>query len=119
MCDFIQVVDNVLFSIVNVVFQLAETRKSGYDCIWLCWGEKFHLSVNCCCGGEWWRVTVCRFLFLYCARLYLSLSDLANSLKYFSICDRSSGSEQVCVGEKLSPLKSRLRTACTYCNCGL
>ena len=52
-------------------------------------------------------ITVCRLLFLYCARLYLSLSDLANSLKCFSICDHSSGSVNFGVGEKLSPLCSK------------
>ena len=55
-------------------------------------------------GGE---VMVFLFWLLYCARLYLSLNDLANSLKYFNICDRNSSSDMFGVGEKLSPLCSR------------
>ena len=52
--------------------------------------------------GVWW----CCFWFGYCARLYFSRSDLANSLKLVRICRWASAGGVLGVGEKLSPLWS-------------
>ena len=78
----------------------------GFGVWWCCfWLVDF--GVWWCCFwlvdfGVWW----CCFWFGYCARLYFSRSDLANSLKLVRVCWWASSGGVRGVGEKLSPLWS-------------
>ena len=43
-----------LLDVIIVVLHSAKAIVSGHNGVWICWGKKFHLPVDCCCCCGWW-----------------------------------------------------------------